>query len=53
MTQQQYKIVSVRLTKEEAEAIAAIVSTIKEAEPKFKTSDFLRLIIREWLRNNK
>lgn len=52
MTQQEYKVLSARLTKEEADKIAQLVAVIKEAEPKFRTSDFLRLVIREWLRNN-
>ena len=46
---QEYRIVSVRLTKEEAEQLQAMVDIEKRYLPNYKMSNFLRMIISQWL----
>lgn len=48
----EYRILSVRLTKEEAEKLQAMVETERQYVPSYKMSNFLRMIISQWLENN-
>jgi hypothetical protein len=46
---QEYRIVSVRLTKQEADQLQAMVEVEKRHVPTYRMSDFLRMIISQWL----
>jgi hypothetical protein len=46
---QEYRILSVRLTKEEADQLQAMVDVERRYLPNYKMSNFLRMIISQWL----
>lgn len=54
MTEQkpEYRIVSVRLTKQEAEQLQELVDKEKQYVPTYKMSNFLRMIISQWLESH-
>jgi len=45
----EYRIVSVRLTKEEANKLQAIVQARKSVDDFYRMSNLLRAIVSEWL----
>jgi hypothetical protein len=49
---QEYRILSVRLTKQEAEQLQAMVDLEKQYVPTYKMSNFLRMIISQWLESH-
>jgi hypothetical protein len=49
---QQYKVVAVRLTKEQFDSLMAEVDKEKTLQKGYRISNLLRTIISEWLKNN-